>query len=119
MVWGDEQLKYCSQLLGESKKMYDMQWFTIGYYFQELYAGRVKPDNYLMVEWAEYKFYKEGPKSKQALYWNLHEDSLVDYLYAEFKYGDESKSKSLGEKLSAYCLQDTLAMMELFNIWQH
>lgn len=115
-VWGEEQLKFCNYLIGESKQVIDMQSYTMGYYFQEQRLKRIlEHNNSLQLDGNEL----QPLKSVQSLYRDLHEESLLEYLYVDMVHGNESIREKLKEKLFSYCMQDTTAMMELFNIWKH
>ena len=116
LVWGEEQVNFCNYLLGESKQVIDMQCYSIGYYFQEQSLKTVlEHKNSVQLDMKE----RQPLKSVQSLYRDLHEQSLLEYLYADMVHGNESIREMLREKLFSYCMQDTTAMMELFNIWKH
>ena len=118
MVWGEEQVKYCELLLKNRMEVRDMQWYTYGFYKKAISERKLLAGKIPLELWEHDLIHFDPPKVVQPLYWDLHEESLLDYLYAEFIYAKGDARKAIGDKLAAYWQQDTIAMLEVFNAWK-
>jgi hypothetical protein len=114
-VWGLEQANYLNQFIGDEVKVADMQTYTTGYFFQEVSAQRKQLYVNSALSWGQEK--KKKAPSKQALFNEVFDDSLLDYIYAELQNGELADADKIAEQLSAYCAMDTDAMQKLFKIW--